>query len=137
MRYLIGPAALGALLIAAPAFAGEGTGPAPSGPAPSKLSKAERACFRASDVHGFNVVDDRTVDVSVSPRNVYRLKLFARSPDIDWTQSIGIQARGSTWVCSGADATIIVPGEMGVRRYPVTEVRKLTPEELAERKKKR
>lgn len=128
MRILTVSAALCGLLAAAPAMAA----------APKAEPRAERACFRASDVNGFNVIDDRTVDVSVSPRNVYRLTLFAPSPDIDWTMNLGIQARGGSWVCAGMDATIIVPSDFGApRRYPVTEVRKLTPEEIQAKRSKR
>jgi hypothetical protein len=124
MRILIAFTALCGVLAAAPALATE--------------PRAQRACFRASDVNGFQVIDDRTVDVSVSPRNVYRLTLFAPSPDIDWTMNLGIEARGGAWVCTGMDATIIVPGEIGgVQRYPVTEVRKLTPEEIQAKRARR
>ncbi|MGH1560653.1 hypothetical protein ACRAWD_29375 [Caulobacter segnis] len=31
--------------------------------------------------------DDKTVDVSINAKTVYRLTLFSRSPDIDWTQA--------------------------------------------------
>lgn len=118
MRFLIGSAALCALLVAGPALAAE------------TPKKAERACFRADDINGFNAIDDQTIDVSISPRTVYRLKLFSPSPDIDWTMHIAVEARGGSWICSGMDATIIVPGPIGPQRYPVTEVRKLSPEEI-------
>jgi hypothetical protein len=131
MRFLIGSAALCALLVAAPVF----TSPAFAADA---KPKAERSCFRAQEINGFNVVDKQTVDVSISPKTVYRLTLFAPSPDINWTQRIGVESRGSSWICSGMDATIIVPGDIGIGRYPVTDVRKLTPDEiLASRKKKK
>ncbi|MET3663542.1 DUF6491 family protein [Caulobacter sp. 1776] len=125
MRFLIGSAALCALLVA---------GPAPAAGAP----KPERSCFRTEDVNGFTVIDDQTVDVTITPKNVYRLTLFAPSPDIDWSLRIGIDSRGRSWVCEGYDAEIVVPGDIvGLRRYPVTAVRKLTAEEIgASRKKK-
>lgn len=129
MRILITSTALCALLAAVPALAA---------PNLAAETRAERSCFRASDVDGFNVIDDQTVDVSVSPRNVYRLTLFAPSPDIDWTMRIGIEARGGGWICAGMDATIIVPGDIGgIQRYPVTQVRKLTPEEIRPPRKSR
>lgn len=123
MRILTAATALCAIFVAAPALAAE--------------PKAERACFRASDVSGFNVVDDQTVDVSISPRNVYRLTLFAPSRDIDWTMQIGIEARGGPWVCTGMDATLIIPEGVGVQRYPVTKVRKLSLEEIQAKRKQR
>lgn len=119
MRVLIGSVVLAALLSAGPTLA-----------APAKPERSKSACFRPDDVNGFTVIDDRTVDVTISPRNVYRLTLFSPSPDIDWSLRIGIYSRGRSWVCSGYDAEIIVPDATGRRRYPVTDVRKLTPEEL-------
>lgn len=123
MRVLTAATALCAVLLAAPTLAAE--------------PKADRACFRASDVSGFNVVDDQTVDVSISPRNFYRLTLFAPSRDIDWTMQIGIEARGGSWVCAGMDATLIVPEAIGIQRYPVTKIRKLTLEEIQAKRKPR
>jgi hypothetical protein len=117
-----------ALLLAAPTLA------AAQGDSTAQKPKNERSCFRAQDIDGFNAVDKETVDVSVGVRDVYRLTLFAPSPDIDWTQRIGVESRGSSWICSGVDATIIVPGVIGVQRYPVTAIRKLTPEEIKARK---
>ncbi|MDR6624295.1 DUF6491 family protein [Caulobacter segnis] len=119
--------AFSALLLAAPTLA------AAQGDTAQK-PKSERSCFRAQDIDGFNAVDKETVDVSVGVRDVYRLTLFAPSPDIDWTQRIGVESRGSSWICSGIDATIIVPGAIGVQRYPVTAIRKLAPEEIKARK---
>ncbi|MCY1646695.1 DUF6491 family protein [Caulobacter sp. SL161] len=124
MRILTASTALCVLLATAPALAAE--------------PKTPRACFNAQDINGFNVIDDRTVDVSISPRNVYRLTLFAPSRDIDSAMQLGVEARGGSWICAGLDATIIVPDDRtGMGRYPVTEVRKLTPEELQAKRSKR
>ena len=54
---------------------------------------------------------------------------------LDTTLRIAVVSRGSSWVCQGMDATVIAPGPIGPERYPVTAVRKLTPEELAPKKK--
>ncbi|MBO9545950.1 DUF6491 family protein [Caulobacter sp.] len=125
MRVLIGSIVLAALLSAGPALAAD-----------AKPERTKSSCFRPDDVNGFTVIDDRTVDVTISPKTVYRLTLFSPSPDIDWSLRIGIYSRGRSWVCSGYDAEIIVPETTGRRTYPVTDVRKLTPEELAAEKKK-
>lgn len=126
MRVLIASAAVLAFLGAAPAFAAY---------KPEKPKPDRSQCFRADDINGFSVVDDQTVDVSIGPRNVWRLTLFSPARDIDTAQRIAVEARGSSWVCQGMDATVIAPGPIGVQRYPVTAVRKLTPEELAPKKK--
>ena len=128
MRHLTLSLTSCALLLSAPPLA------AAQADKPAPKAKAERACFRAQDVDGFNAIDKETVDVSVGVRDVYRLTLFAPSPDIDWTQQIGVEARGGSWICSGMDATIIVPGPIGVQRYPVTAIRKLAPDEIKARK---
>ena len=121
MRILICSAALLGLLAAGPAMAA------------STKSKPDRSdCFHVSMINGWTPVDDQTVDVTITPKNIWRLKMFARSPNIDWTLRIGIDTRGQSWLCSGriAGADIVVPGDIGMRRYPITDVRKLTPEEL-------
>jgi hypothetical protein len=130
MRTLICSAAVLAVLAAGPALAdtkGDGKG------------KPDRsACFHVASINGWTSVDDRTVDVTITPKNVWRLTLFAPSPSIDWTLRIGIDTRGQSWLCPGrvSGAEIIVPGDIGMRRYPITDIRKLTPEELPAPKKK-
>lgn len=103
----------------------------------SASDKPKRDCFRSSDVDGYTVVNDRTIDVTVGPKRVYRLTLFSRSNDLDFGESIGIEARGSQLICSGLDATIIVPSTIGPRRYPVVEVRRLSVDEIESKKSKR
>lgn len=125
MRFLIGSAALCALLVAGPVLAAD-----------APKAKAKTSCFRPDSINGFTVIDDQTVDVTISRNDVYRLTLFMPSPDIDWSLRIGIDSRGRPWVCSGYDAEIIVPDATGRRRYPVTDIRKLTPEEIAAEKAK-
>ena len=125
MRTLICSAALLAVLVASPAMAA------------GKGKPDRSACFHASSINGWTAVDDKTVDVTITPKEVWRLTLFAPSPNIDWTLRIGIDTRGQSWLCSGrvSGAEIIVPGDIGMRRYPITDVRRLTPEELAKPKK--
>lgn len=132
------PAALAASALltgaVAPAAAAPPANPDAAGQANAK--DAGRQCFRPDDVNGFTVVDDRTVNVRVGVGKIYQLTLFSSSPDIDWTQHIGIEARGTSWVCSGLDATLIVPSPIGAQRYPVTAIHRLTPEEIAALKRK-
>lgn len=127
MRTLICSATLLSLLAAGPALAA------------AKGKPDRSACFHVSSINGWTPVDAQTVDVSISAKNVWRLTLFAPSPNIDWTLRIGIDTRGQSWLCSGqiVGAQIVVPGDIGMRRYPITEVRKLTPEELPAPKSKK
>jgi hypothetical protein len=124
MRFLIASAAVLAALSAAPAFAAD-----------EKPKPDRSACFRADEVNGFNVIDDRTIDVSIGPRNVWRLTLFSKARDIDTALNISVVARTGSWVCQPMDATVIAPGRIGDQPYAVTAIRKLTPEELAPKNK--
>ena len=95
-------------------------------------------CFLTSQVNGFNALDDDTVQVTVGASTVYELGIVGTCPDIDWTQRVGIRATGgSSWVCSGLDAELIVPSPMGVQRCPVTSVRRLSPEEVQAQRTRR
>lgn len=125
MRRLIAPLLLAsALASGTAAFAAE--------PAAKPAAKpAANACFRAQDVNGWTAVDDKTVNVRVGVKDIYQLTLFSPSTDIDWSQHIGLESRGGSWICSSMDATIIVPGAIGPQRTPVTAIRKLSPDEVA------
>ena len=122
IRVLIGAA--GALVLAAC------TTPPASDAAVAAVSPA-RNCFWADNVNGFNAVDEKTVYVRAGVRDVYRLDLFTRCPDIDWNQAIGIVSRGGNSICSGFDATLITKGPFGPQRCEVSKVTKLKPEEAA------
>lgn len=90
-----------------------------------------RQCFNVSQVSGFHAVDRDTVQVTVGARTVYQLEIVGVCPDVDWSLRVGIRSTsGSSWVCSGLDAELIVPSPSGVQRCPVTGVRQLTPEEV-------
>ncbi|MDT9599825.1 DUF6491 family protein [Sphingosinicella rhizophila] len=89
------------------------------------------SCFRAADVNGFNAVDDDTVNVSVGASQTYQLELFGNCSDIDWAQRIGIRATGgSSWVCQGLDAELIVPSPIGPRQCQISSLRRLSDEEV-------
>jgi hypothetical protein len=90
-----------------------------------------RQCFNVSMVNGFNAIDKETVQVTVGVNTVYELKLLGTCPDIDWSLKVGLRSTsGSSWVCDGLDAELLVPSPIGVQHCPVTAIRKLTPEEV-------
>ncbi len=114
------------------ALAGAAGAPAlAADPAPAAETKAKRQCFSARNVSNFSAVDDRTVNLRVGVKDVYRLDLLGPCHDIDWEHEIAIQSRGSSWICSGLDATIITGSATGPRRCAVRTVRKLSPAEIA------
>ncbi len=94
-----------------------------------------RDCFSARSVNGFTPVGREAVDVRVSRDRQYRLTLAGYCPDADWSLQIALRTRGgSSFICTGLDAEIIVPSATGPQHCAVTEVRRLTPEEIAARR---
>jgi len=91
----------------------------------------KRQCFYSRNVNGYQAVDDQTVNIRVGVKDIYQLTLLAPSSDIDWAWRIGIESRGGSFICSGLDATLIVPTDIGPQRFPVSQVRKLSANEVA------
>ncbi len=102
-----------------------------AGSDPSAEARAPRRdCFSASSVNGFRPVGREAVDVTVGASRHYRLDLLGYCPDVDWSQRIALRTRGgSSFICQGLDAELLVPGPTGVQRCPVSAVRRLTDEE--------
>jgi len=114
------------------ATAGAGLAPAfAADPAPAAGAEPPRQCFSARNVSNFRAVDDRTLNLRVGVKDVHRLDLPGRCHDIDWEHQIGIQSRGSSWICAGLDATIITRSPIGPRRCAVRTIRKLSLAEIA------
>lgn len=120
--------AIGAAMIGDAAVWAGGGGAAVSRTRPSD-------CFSARSVNGFTPVGREAVDVRLSRNRQYRLTLAGYCPDVDWSLQIALRTRGgSSFICAGLDAEIIVPSATGAQRCAVTEVRRLTPEEIAARR---
>ncbi|WP_309646384.1 DUF6491 family protein [Phenylobacterium sp.] len=115
------------------ALGGAGVAPAFAVDPPTAAAKPKpkRQCFFADNVSSFSAVDDRTVNLRVGVKDIYRLDLLGPCHDIDWEHEIGIQSRGSSWICSGLDATIITKTAIGPQRCAVRTVTKLSPEDVA------
>jgi hypothetical protein len=96
----------------------------------AQAASPARQCFFSRNVNSFKAVDDRTVMVRVGVRDIYELQLLTRCPDVDWSWSIAIKSTGSS-ICTGLDAELIVPSQIGPQRCPVRALRKLTREEVA------
>ncbi|WP_444853806.1 DUF6491 family protein [Sphingosinicella sp.] len=102
-----------------------------SGPSAAKQSRPARDCFSARTVNGFRPVGREAVDVTVSRNRQYRLTLVGYCPDVDWSLSVALRTRGgSSFICAGLDAELLVPSPTGLQRCAVTEVRRLSPEEI-------
>lgn len=108
-------------------------------PATASTQGSDRTCFRAEQVSGFTAIDNDTVRVHVGANRVFELELFGTCHDINWSQRIGIRARGgSNWICRGIDAELVVPSVIGPSRCQVSNIRQVSREELeAERARSR
>ncbi len=102
---------------------------APAAKAKPSKSSGRDGCFFADNIRGYQVVDDKTLNVEISRKEVYELKLFYSSFELDTALRIGIKSRGGSWICSPLDAEVIVP-ETIRHAYPVQSIRRLTPEEV-------
>lgn len=102
---------------------------AASAPAPERA----KSCFYTRNLSSWTAVDRTTVNLRVGVSDYYQLKLMFDCPNLDWAQHIGLEHRGSDWICSGLDAELIVPQGAGAAalRCPVVTIRKLSPEEAS------
>lgn len=95
-----------------------------------------KSCFYSRDIFSWTAVDRATVNLRVRVNDYYQLKLLGDCPNLDYPglMNIGLEHRGTNWICSGLDATLIVPqpgSGIPPLRCPVSTVRKLSPAEVA------
>jgi hypothetical protein len=106
----------------------------PPGGAPPPPPKPRPACFWTSRIDNFAAVDEQNLYLRVGVRDVYRAKLFSDCFQLDWVHHIALVSRGSSVICEGSnlDVDVIVHDvALGRQRCPVTDIRKLTPDEIA------
>jgi hypothetical protein len=95
----------------------------------ASAQSTHRQCFLASQVHGFGHATDKSVDVWVGASRYYRLDVLGPCHDINWSSALLLRTTGgSSWICEGADAEIIVPGPVGGRCL-VSDVHPITKEQ--------
>jgi len=115
--------ALGALCVLA------GTPLASAEPAPAA---ARRQCFYANNINNYTTPNDRLVYIRVGVADVYRLDLMNDCTGLSFRQSIAFTRDDpSTTICSAIDLTIRFREPADHRICPVSEMRKLTPVEVA------
>jgi len=91
-----------------------------------------RQCFFPSQVTGFTSAGRGQIHVHTGPRQVFLFETMGPCPDLDFSESLGFDHRGSSMICSGLDVTLVIPSPtVGPRRCPVRMIRKLTEEEVA------
>jgi hypothetical protein len=122
--------AIGAALVVAWTAAGA--------PAAAPAQRPAPRCFHAASVNGFTPRGDNIVDVHVGVNRDYRLTLAGVCPEVDWSFRVVLRTTGgSSWICQGADAEIIVPSPTGRQSCIVTDVRALSPAEIAANRHRR
>jgi hypothetical protein len=96
-------------------------------------ARAGRSCFWVRDVNNFSAPDNRTVYIRVGVSQVYKLTLFGNCLDVSWVHHIGLASHGVSNICEGPNPDLdVFDREIGIghQRCPVTDVRKLTPDEV-------
>jgi Family of unknown function (DUF6491) len=103
----------------------------PSNDAPASAALTDRECFRAAEVNGYHPRTPTSVDVQVGASRYYRLELQGTCPNVDWSNRVALKTLGgSSWICQGNDAEIIVPNAAMPDRCLVEGVRRLSDEEV-------
>lgn len=83
-----------------------------------------RDCFNANTIAGYNLVDNRTIEVQVGASRRYLLRTNFNANDLDWTQRIAV--RSSTgWICTGNGLGVEVSGGDPVRHYPIVGIERV------------
>jgi len=122
-----------AILLAAGAavLAGCARSAPPAAPAAAASVRTGAQCFLASQANSFTPLDQTTVDVRVGANRYYRLHLAGPCINVDWARQVAIRTTGgSSWICQGLDAELIVPVQgLGPQRCLVTDIRPLTEHE--------
>ena len=98
------------------------------------MPKPKPSCFWANRVENFAAVDDQNLYLRVGPHDVYQAKLFSTCLDIAWVHHLGLASRSSSLICEGPnlDVDVLVRDvAAGRQRCPITNIRKLTPDEVA------
>ena len=97
------------------------------------LASSGRQCFHAGWVNDFDARGDDVIDVRSGANRYFRLQLFPGCPNTTWTRQVALRTTsGSSWICQGLDAELIVPQPgIGPQRCLVTSVRRLSDAEVA------
>jgi hypothetical protein len=109
--------------------------PAP-GAEPAKPAKTQHACFWRRNIDNFAAADDTKLYLRANIHDVYELTLFSHCLDLDWVHRVGLDSFGEfePMICEGPNPGVdVVVRDIGIGRMrcPITNVRKLTPPEIA------
>lgn len=71
---------------------------------PQRTTKAERSCFDADAVDGFEPLTNNRVRVRLQSGERYDLSLAGGQCDADWTNVIALSTRAGRTLCTGQQA---------------------------------
>lgn len=109
------------LLTAAAAFSLAACAATPTDTA-STAMPADRDCFYANSVSGFNAIDDRHVRITAGASRHYILTTNFNARDLRYSEALALRSR-SGWVCTGTNLPDIeIYGGDPTRHYFITEV---------------
>jgi hypothetical protein len=103
-------------------------------PAARAQQPSSQRCFWARNVNGFRSIDNRTVYLRTSSRDVFELTLFAPCLGVDWAHNISLRSRSSGNICEGRMSGLEIQARTtaaGRQRCSITGVRWLSPDEVA------
>jgi hypothetical protein len=99
---------------------------------PASDSSHGSQCFVRRNINGFMAPNDRTVYIRVGVNDIYRLSLMVDCTSLTFRQGIGLESTpGDPWICSAIQATVIYRDAGITNRCPVSDIHKLTPDEIA------
>jgi len=90
-------------------------------------------CFFPSQVGGFKDAGSDRALLRIGFRAGYELTLSPGCPPVDYAMDIGIVSRGSSRICAGRPAELVVPraSGSGAQRCLVSNIRRLSDAEMA------
>ncbi len=103
------------------------------------LADAKHPCFFISQWQGWHATNDHTIFIRVNLKDIYRLDLSAGSQELTWpgTYHLVNVVRGSSSICTPLDFQLSLSDGHGFQQFLiVSNVTKLTPEEIAAMPKK-
>lgn len=86
-----------------------------------QASTEGRDCFYASNVTGYNMIDDRHVGVSVGANRHYVLETMFNANELDWTQAIALRSTTGQ-ICTGSGIGVDIIGGEPRRTYPIVSI---------------
>jgi hypothetical protein len=100
---------------------------ASSGTTTASNAGGSRDCFRALDVKGYGIVDERRVRLRVSPQRQYILTITQHTRDLDYDHNIAVRSVTS-FICVGDPSGVTLMGGDPPFPYQVTAIERAPAE---------